>query len=69
MMWTISSTQPNLARLGLVYEDIRSIAAGANSVAHSLARFARQIEDEILWMEESPPPALESLYLDSNFAN
>lgn len=47
-MQTISSTQPNFSQRGLIYEDIRCIAAGlryvsfsyvhrsANSVAHSL---------------------------------
>jgi len=36
-----------------------------NTVAHSLARFARLIDEDIIWMEESPPPAIDALYLDS----
>ena len=39
----------------------------ANSVAHSLARFAKNIHDVIVWMEDSPLVALESLYLDSSW--
>ena len=60
VMQTISSTQPNLSQLGLVNENIRCIAAslryvsfscircGANSVAHSLTRYASQIDNEIV---------------------
>ena len=59
-----------------IYEDIRTLATsfrsltvscvkrGANSVDHSLARFAAQLDSEIIWLEDSPPPALEALYLD-----
>ena len=36
-----------------------------NSVAHSLAHYARQVDEDTVWLEESPPPALEALYLDS----
>lgn len=38
----------------------------ANTVAHSLARYARNIADETVWLEDSPPPALEALYFDSH---
>ena len=34
----------------------------ANSIAHSLAKYAKQIDYEIVWLEESPLPALEALY-------
>ena len=66
------------SRLGHLYGDIQCMAAGlhalsvncvtrsANSVAHSLARFARCITDEVVWVEESPPPTLEALYFDSH---
>ena len=80
VMKTISQAQPNLSQLGLIYEDIWCLAAGfksissncvcsANSVAHALARFARLIDNEIIWMEEDPPPAVDALYLDSSFLN
>ena len=77
----ISQAQPNFSRLGLIYEDIWCLAVGfrstsvicvrrsANSVAHALARFARLIENEIVWMEEDPPPAVDALYLDSGLLN
>ena len=73
----ISSIRAFHSRLGNVYADIHVLAAGsrcksfncvkreANSVAHSLARYARFIDGDIFWMEETPPPALEAVYLDS----
>ena len=38
---------------------------GGNMVAHSLARYAKNISDEMYWLEDSPPPELEALYQDS----
>ena len=76
-----SQAQPDLSRLGLIYEDIWCLAAGfrsiyyncirrsANGVAHSLARFARLLNNEIVWLEEDPPPAMDALCLDSSFLN
>ena len=72
VMKAISSTRVNCSYLGHVYEDIRCIATGLrrmsiscvqhseNAVAHSLARFAREIENEVVWLGDSPPPALEA---------
>ncbi|XP_075659058.1 uncharacterized protein LOC142628915 [Castanea sativa] len=65
------------SRLGNIYEDICVLVAGcrcqsflwvkrsANRVAHSLAKYASLIEEDIYWMEESSPPALKALYMDS----
>ena len=36
----------------------------ANGVAHCLAKYARGLVDEVVWLEESPSLALEALYLD-----
>jgi len=78
---TISQAQPNFSWFGLIYGDIWCLAAGfrsisvncvrrgANSVAHALARFARLIENEIVWMEEDPLLAADALYLDSSLLN
>ena len=77
MMKTIMSSKVNYSRLGHIYEDIGCMALilqtfslscvkwSANSVAHALAKYARQVEDEVVWLEESPPPILEALYLDN----
>ncbi|XP_023906722.1 uncharacterized protein LOC112018431 [Quercus suber] len=81
VMQSIFSTQPNLSWLGLVYKDICCILASlqyvyfscvchsANLIAHSLACYASQIDNEIVWMEEWPPPTFEALFLDSSFLN
>ena len=81
VMKTVSQAQPNLSQLGLIYEDIRCLTTGfrsistncvrcsANSVAHALARSARLIDNEILWMEEDPPLVVDALYLDSSLLN
>ena len=76
VMRSISSHVPWLSLLGGIYGDVLCLLHGlhwkaiscvkreANTVAHSLARFARNIHDERYWMEESPPPALHALYND-----
>lgn len=76
VMKSIASLPAIMSRLGNVYADIHLLAAGsrcnsfngversANIVAHSLAHYASSIDEDIIWMEESPPPALEALYLD-----
>ena len=81
VMKTLSHAQSNLWRLGLIYEDIWCLATGfrsiwincvrrsANSVAHALTRFARLIDNEIVWMEEDPLPVMDTLYLDSTLLN
>ena len=79
VMKMISQAQPDVSRLGLIYEDIWCLATSfrsisyncirrsANGVAHSWARFARLLDNEIVWLEEDPPPAVDALYLDSSF--
>ena len=64
--------------MGHIYEDIQCLATGfqsysvssvkcsANGVAHALARFAKNVDDELVWLEESPPPTLKALYFDSH---
>ena len=77
VMKSISSLRALQSRLSNVYVDVQWLAVGsrclsfgcvkciANTVAHSLARFARLIDEDTVWMEESPPPAIDALYLDS----
>ena len=81
VMRAISSGKASKSRLGHIYEDIQCLATGfqsfsvssvkrsANGVAHALARFAKNVEDDVVWLEESPPPALEALYFDSHCFN
>ena len=67
----------NYARLGHISEDIQGMAMGlryfsvscvkrnVNSVAHSLVKFARQVDHDLIWLEESPPPTLDALYFNN----
>lgn len=77
VMTTIVSPHLNRSRLGHIYDDIstlassfRSLSVGcikqsANFVAHFLAHYASQLDEDLVWMEESPPPEPNALYLDS----
>ena len=77
VMKSITSPQPNMSHLGHVYEDIKCIATSlcrlevsfvkrsANAMAHALAKHARQIDKEVVWLEEDPLPAIEALYCDT----
>ena len=71
----------NKSVLENIYEDarylamrFRSLSAScvqrrANTAAHSLAHFAKFIDEDYVWLEEPPPPAREALYLDSHVAD
>ena len=81
VMSTISSNKPNCSRLGVIYDDIGCLAASlsyvsftcirrnANSVAHSLAQYANGLVEEVVWSEDSPPPARDALYFDLSLLN
>ena len=76
VMRSLASSSTSQSRLGNIYEDIRVLATGcrclsflwvkrsANRVTHFLAKHASLIEDDVYWMEESPYPAFQALYLD-----
>ncbi|KAL0009908.1 hypothetical protein SO802_005016 [Lithocarpus litseifolius] len=78
VMRSIASAQSDWSRLGNLYDDIRCLAGrlrhvefhgirrSASGVAHSLAHFARHLSEDIVWLEDSPQPAVEALYLDSS---
>ena len=33
-------------------------------MAHVLARYAKDVIEDIVWLEDTPPPAIEALYHD-----
>ena len=35
-------------------------------MAHSLAKFAKSISDDVIWIKDPSPPALEDLFFDVN---
>ena len=76
VMTSLSHGGPNMSQLGHVVHDIQWLATGlrwasfshvrrsANSVAHVLARHAKNVVEDMIWLEETPPPAVEALYFD-----
>ena len=76
VMRALSASAVNNSLYGHVVDDIRSYFLGwqfvglscvkreGNMVAHSLARFARNIVDALYWMEDEPPPAIDALHYD-----
>ena len=79
VMKSISSLRALRIRLGNIYVDIHLLATGSrcqsfgcvkhtvNTVAHSLACYVRLIDEDIFWMEESPPPAIEAFVFGLSF--
>ena len=78
-MTAISSLKIDQSLLGNVVRDIQHLICtlqwvridcvrrGGNRVAHVLAQFARDITEDVYWMEDVPPMAREILYQDANF--
>ena len=73
----ISSSVEDTSLFGNVVDDIRHllrglhwsaiccIRRGGNRVAHVLAQHARfTLDEDLNWMEDSPPPAMDALYHD-----
>ena len=46
-------------------ESITMVKRSANTVAHVLVRYAKDLLEDIVWIKDSPPPAVEALYFDS----
>ena len=76
VMRALTASAVNNSSYGHVVDDIRSYFLGWqfvglscvkrewNMVAHSLARFARNIVDALYWTEDEPPPAEDALHFD-----
>ncbi|KAK9995062.1 hypothetical protein SO802_024765 [Lithocarpus litseifolius] len=57
VMSSVSSTNPNRSRLGCQFG------------SPFLARYANVLDEEVVWLEDSPPPGRDALYFDSTFLN
>ena len=77
VMKALSSSLVDQLLLGNVVDDVRHLVCGmhcvnfscirrgGNRVAHALAQDARNISEDVFWMEDSTPLALNALYHDS----
>ena len=71
----------NSSLLGHIYEDIKFNLRGlqvlsinwvkrdGNMVAHTLAKHARNLINDVFWIEDNPPPTEDALYYDSLHIN
>ena len=50
--------------LGRQFVGFSCVKREGNMVAHSLARFARNIVEDLYWMEDESPPAVDALLHD-----
>ena len=41
-----------------------SVERGGNMVSHSLAKYVKNIVDDMYWLKDTPPPAVDALYWD-----
>ena len=81
VMKAVSALQDDFSLIGNVVGDIHHLVRnlqwvriectrrGGNRVAHELAQFARNISQDLYWMEDVPPIVREALYQDVEFSN
>ncbi|PON50688.1 Ribonuclease H [Parasponia andersonii] len=43
---------------------VRHVYRDANRVAHELAKYALRLDDELIWLEDVPPPVLSVVFSD-----
>ena len=80
-MRALSDPIENSSLLGHIFEDIKLNLRGmqvlslswvkrsGNMVAHTLAKHARNLVDDLYWIEDTPPPVADALYYDSSHIN
>lgn len=74
VMTAISFSKPNLSLLGNVVNDIQYLIhglhwvnisctrRGGNRVVHALAQHVRNINNDMYWIKDSPPPTMEAFF-------
>ena len=65
--WRFGNVVDDICHLirGLHWSAVCCIRRGGNRVAHVLAQHARvTLDEDLYWMEDSPPPAMDALYHD-----
>ncbi|KAK9983651.1 hypothetical protein SO802_033176 [Lithocarpus litseifolius] len=81
VMKVVSAMQEDYSLLGNVVGDIHHLVRnlqwvriectrrGGNRVAHELAQFAKNISQDLFWMEDVPPIVRVTLLQDANFSD
>ncbi|KAL0014186.1 hypothetical protein SO802_001255 [Lithocarpus litseifolius] len=81
VMKAVSNMQEDYSLLGNVIGDIHHLVRnlqwvriectrrGGNRVAHELAQFAKNISQDLFWMEDVPPIVRVALFQDANFSD
>ena len=76
VMKNVGSSLPNRSSLGIIIDDVKCLMNGmqnvyvnsirreGNMVAHGLARFAKNVLEDMYWLEDSPPSTVDELYFD-----
>ena len=49
----------------LRWSEVHYAKRSANSVTHSLVKYAKYVLSDVIWLEDSPSPAVEALYTNS----
>ena len=49
----------------LRWSEVHYAKRSANSVTHSLVKYAKNVLSDVIWLEDSPWPAVEALYTNS----
>ena len=77
VMRALSNPTENRSLLGHIYDDIKCnlrgmqvlsfnwVKRGRNMVVHSLAKHARNLLEDLYWIEDTPPPMADAFYYDS----
>ena len=47
------------------WSQVQFVKRSANNAAQLLARHAKSLVHDVIWLEESPPPVVQALYFDS----
>lgn len=77
LMNALSSRKGLLSRLDHILQNVICMLNGlrwsqvlyakwsVNTVVHALTRYAKDLLEDVVWLEDSPPPVVEALYCDS----
>ena len=63
-LWSIIIEDVKCHINGMQNVYVNSIRGEGNMVAHGLARFAKNVSEDMYWLEDSPPPVVDELYFD-----